>query len=71
MLEDERGEDVHLTLQLGGVLLSANAITLQGEVSDLITTDERARTLVLKKGREVVARIPLLLRPGQVNEVRF
>jgi RNA polymerase sigma-70 factor (ECF subfamily) len=71
MLEDERGEDLLLTLQLGGVLLSANAITLEGDVSDLITTDERARTLVLKKGREVVARIPLLLHPGQVNEIRF
>src|SRR5262249_55168769 len=71
MLEDERGEALLLTLQLGGMLLSANGIALQGDVSDLITTDERARTLVLKKGHETVARIPLVLRPGEVNEVRF
>jgi RNA polymerase sigma-70 factor (ECF subfamily) len=71
MLQDDRGENINLTMQVGGVLMMATAITLGGGVSDLITTDERARTLILHKGQEVVARIPLLLRPGEVNEVRF
>jgi len=71
LLEDERGESLSLTMQLGGVLMSANAITLGGGVSDLILTDERARTLVLHKGTELVARIPLHLRPGEVNEIRL
>jgi len=71
MLEDERGESLDLTIQLGGLLMTASAIHLGGGVSDLITTDERARTLVLHKGREEVARIALQLLPGEVNEIRF
>ncbi len=70
MLEDERGESLNITMQIGGVFMSATAIALAGGVSDLILTDERARTLVLQKGSEEVARIPLLLRPGVVNEIR-
>lgn len=70
MLEDERGESLALTMQLGGMLMMATGITISDGVSDLLTTDERARTLVLHKGQEEVARIPLLLRPGEVNEIR-
>jgi hypothetical protein len=69
MLEDERGEDLFLTIQSGGVLLSASAVTISGGVSDLIQTDETARTLVLAKDG-VKERIPIRLRPGEVTEIR-
>jgi hypothetical protein len=51
--------------------MSATLIHLGGGVSDLVTTDERARTLALQRGFEVVARSALDLVPGEVNEIRF
>jgi hypothetical protein len=40
---------------------------LRGGRSELITTDERARTLVLRKGGVDIRRIPLELTPGTLN----
>jgi len=69
-LLDERDQDLFFTFQIGGVLCSSAGVQIDGGVSDLLLTDERARTLVLRKDNAEVARVPLHLVPGQVNEIR-
>jgi hypothetical protein len=70
-IDDANGEALDLSIQLGALTFGSTAVHLGGGVSDVIVTDERARTLVLHAGGEEVARVPLRLVPGEVNEVRF
>jgi hypothetical protein len=70
MLLDERDEPIPFTFLVGSISLSADAVSIEGGRSDLLQTDESARTLVLSRN-EVQERIPIRLVPGQVNELRF
>ncbi|HEX6886396.1 MAG TPA: hypothetical protein VF530_23675, partial [Planctomycetota bacterium] len=69
-LHDAEGRALDVVVQVGGVQLSCAAFFLQGGTSDVILTDERARTLVLHRGGKESERIPLFLAPGSVNEIR-
>jgi len=69
-VHDARDEPLDVIVQVGGVQLACAAFFLQGGASDVILTDERARTLVLHRGGQESEHIPLQLAPGQVNEVR-
>jgi len=69
-LQDADGRPLELVFQIGGLLCTAQAVQIQGGTSDLITTDERARTLVLYSGPSESERIPIHLVPEGVNEIR-
>jgi RNA polymerase sigma-70 factor, ECF subfamily len=69
-LRDERDEPLNVSFQIGGVLCLSSGVQIEGGTSDVLTTDESARTLVLRKGNEESERIPLHLVPGAINELR-
>ena len=66
----ERDEALGLTVQMGGILCVSSRVQIAEGVSDLLHTDESARTLVLWKDGREAGRVPLALRAGEVNEIR-
>lgn len=70
MLLDEEDRPLSLSFLVGSVTLGAEAVTIQNGTSDLLRTDESARTLVLSR-REEKERIPIHLVPGEVNELHL
>jgi len=71
-IEDGDGNVLSLMVETGNTTLSTNGgLGLAGGRSDVITTDERARTLVLFKDGEEVRRISLQLEPGDVRILRY
>jgi len=70
MLLDANDRTLMLSFLVGSVSLGAEEVGLRNGTSDLLRADESARTLVLEKGGEK-ERIPIRLKPGEVNELRF
>jgi len=70
-LEDAHGRALDLVFQLGGVICMSSGVQITNGRTERLTTDESAVTLVLRKGAEVVERIPIRLVPGEVNELSF
>jgi hypothetical protein len=70
-LEDESGRSLDLTFLLDPVTIDTTVANCEGGQSGLVQTDESARTLVLWSKGEVIRRVPIELRPGEVNELRF
>jgi hypothetical protein len=69
-VRDAHDEPLNLTVQIGGILAVSQGVQIEGGATDLLHTTEAARTLVLRKDGREVARIPIRLRAGEVNEVR-
>jgi hypothetical protein len=69
-LLDASGERLNLSFMRGGVTFGSQAVGIEDGVSNPIGTDDSARTLVLFKGGLEVRRLPVALRPGEVNEIR-
>ena len=70
-LLDVEGEELPLSFLLGSVTLGSSSVGIEGGVSNLIRTDESARTLVLYRNGLEVQRVPLALRAGEVNELQL
>jgi hypothetical protein len=69
-LHDERDRALEITFQLGGIHCMSQSVEILRGVSDVLITDETARTLVLFKDSQEVERIPLRLEPGRINELQ-
>jgi len=70
-LLDAQGQTLALTIVIGGARCSANSVSIVRGVTDRISTNESAATLVLSKEGQEVDRLPIRLTPGGVNELRF
>jgi RNA polymerase sigma-70 factor (ECF subfamily) len=70
-VHDAKGTALQLEFEIGGVRLQAPGLPIADGKSERIATDERAATLVLWKGRQEVGRVPLRLRAGEVETVRW
>ena len=69
---DENGEALTLTLTLPtGLKLRAKSFRFGGNGTDVMVTDERASTIVLKKGSKEVARIAVTFESSGVNLVQW
>ena len=70
-LHDERDQSLGITFDLGGIRCMSESVQIQRGISDVLITDEKARTLVLFKDNEEVERMPLHLVPDRINEVEL
>ena len=70
-VRDGDDKSLSMTLMAGTTTLGATVFGLQGGRSDLLRTDESACTLVLYKDGAELRRVPITLKPGEVNEIRL
>ena len=68
---DADGNGLTLTVEAGLTALVSGGMTLAGGRSEVIVTDERAATIVLRRQRQEVRRIPVRLVPGEVQVLRY
>lgn len=68
---DADGNRLTLTVEAGLSALVSGGMTLAGGRSEVIVTDERAATIVLRRQRQEVRRIPVRLVPGEVQVLRY
>jgi RNA polymerase sigma-70 factor (ECF subfamily) len=68
---DGEGEVLRLMVETGSsTLISTGGLGLAGGRSEVIVTDERARTLVLEREGVEVRRVPIRLTPDEVQVLR-
>lgn len=67
---DAAGRAVPCTVQSGGILIMSDGLQLNGGRSDLVQADDSAVELLLVRGVEVTERIPVRLKPGELNTIR-
>lgn len=67
---DAAGQAVPCTVQSGGILIMSDGLQLNGGRSDLVQADDSAVELLLIRGVEVAERIPVRLKPGELNVLR-
>ena len=68
---DAEGKRVLLSVFHGAGAHASFDMPIRDGRSDVLSVEERAATLVLYRGEEEVARVPLTLAPGPTNVVRF
>jgi len=67
---DAAGQAVPCTAQSGGILIMSEGLGLKEGRSDLVQADDSAVELLLLRGGEIQERIPVRLKPGELNTLR-
>lgn len=67
---DAAGQAVPCTVQSGGILIMSDGLGIRDGRSDLVQTDDSAVELLLFRDGEIQERIPVRLKPGELNTIR-